>query len=75
MVKKWREAELEWLQSYLKEALEEARGNVTTAARLVGRNRTDFYKLLKRAGFAEVPRLASEGNAAWRSLDRVENRV
>jgi two-component system response regulator GlrR len=35
-------------QQYLVKLLHMAEGNVTLAARLAGRNRTDFYKLLGR---------------------------
>lgn len=42
------EARLQFELNYLRKLLQIARGNVTQAARLAGRNRTDFYKLLAR---------------------------
>ncbi len=42
------EARDEFMRSYLVQLLQITRGNVTQAARLAGRNRTDFYKLLAR---------------------------
>lgn len=42
------EARDEFTRSYLAQLLQITRGNVTQAARLAGRNRTDFYKLLGR---------------------------
>lgn len=41
-----------WLvrRSYLETQIEAARGNMSRAARLAGRNRTDFYKLCRKAG-------------------------
>lgn len=33
---------------YLEEALRRSHGNVSAAAKLAGRNRTDFYELLER---------------------------
>jgi two-component system response regulator GlrR len=37
-------------QNYLQQLLELAGGNISQAARLAGRNRSDFYKLLNRYG-------------------------
>ena len=42
------EARDEFTRSYLGQLLQITRGNVTQAAKLAGRNRTDFYKLLSR---------------------------
>lgn len=42
------EARDEFTRSYLAQLLQITRGNVTQAAKLAGRNRTDFYKLLGR---------------------------
>lgn len=42
------EARAEFTRSYLRQLLELADGNVSRAARLAERNRTDFYKLLNR---------------------------
>jgi two-component system, NtrC family, response regulator GlrR len=39
-----------FMRSYLARALRIAQGNVSRAARLAGRNRTDFYKLMHRYG-------------------------
>jgi two-component system response regulator GlrR len=40
----------EFMRNYLVQLLQITRGNVTQAAKLAGRNRTDFYKLLGRFG-------------------------
>ncbi|MET0593178.1 MAG: helix-turn-helix domain-containing protein, partial [Polyangiaceae bacterium] len=37
-------------RAYLEAVLQSANGNVTTAAKTAGRNRTDFYDLLRRLG-------------------------
>ncbi len=42
------EAREEFTRTYLSQLLQITRGNVTQAAKLAGRNRTDFYKLLGR---------------------------
>jgi two-component system response regulator GlrR len=42
----------QFMRDYLRQILRLAEGNVSRAARLAGRNRTDFYKLLKRHGVA-----------------------
>jgi len=42
------EARDEFTRNYLVQLLQITRGNVTQAAKLAGRNRTDFYKLLGR---------------------------
>jgi two-component system response regulator GlrR len=42
------EARDEFTRTYLAQLLQITRGNVTQAAKLAGRNRTDFYKLLGR---------------------------
>ena len=44
------EARTEFTRSYLRQLLELADGNISRAARLAERNRTDFYKLLSRYG-------------------------
>ncbi len=44
------EARAEFTRNYLRQMLELAGGNISRAARLAGRNRTDFYKLLNRYG-------------------------
>ena len=44
------EARDEFMRNYLVQLLQITRGNVTQAAKLAGRNRTDFYKLLARFG-------------------------
>lgn len=46
------EARDEFTRSYLEQLLRVTRGNVTQAARLAKRNRTDFYKLLSRHGIS-----------------------
>lgn len=42
------EARLQFELNYLRKLLQITRGNVTQAARMAGRNRTEFYKLLSR---------------------------
>ncbi|MBL6750935.1 MAG: sigma 54-interacting transcriptional regulator [Nevskia sp.] len=44
------QARSEFVRNYLRQLLQLAGGNVSRAARLAGRNRTDFYKLLHRHG-------------------------
>jgi two-component system response regulator GlrR len=44
------EARAEFTRAYLRQVLELAGGNISRAARLAGRNRTDLYKLLHRHG-------------------------
>jgi two-component system response regulator GlrR len=44
------EARSEFTRNYLRQLLELAGGNISRAARLAGRNRTDFYKLMGRHG-------------------------
>ena len=64
------EARAEFTRAYLYRLLDLAGGNISQAARLAGRNRSDFYKLLNRHGiaFAEAGRrqipmtLAAGGN-------------
>jgi two-component system, NtrC family, response regulator GlrR len=43
-----REARESFDRAYVEEALRRARGNVSLAAKMAGRNRTDFYDLLRR---------------------------
>jgi two-component system response regulator GlrR len=44
------EARDEFTRSYLVQLMQVTQGNVSQAARLAKRNRTDFYKLLSRHG-------------------------
>ena len=44
------QARSDFTRSYLRSILELSRGNISRAARLAGRNRTDFYKLMSRHG-------------------------
>jgi two-component system response regulator GlrR len=44
------EARDEFIRNYLTQILQITGGNVTRAAKLAQRNRTDFYKLLNRHG-------------------------
>jgi two-component system response regulator GlrR len=44
------EARIQFTREYLRRLLTLTRGNVSRAARLAGRNRTDLYKLLRRTG-------------------------
>lgn len=41
-----------FMEDYLRRVLKLAEGNVSRAARLAGRNRTDFYKLLRKHGIS-----------------------
>ena len=43
-------ARSEFTRNYLRQLLELAAGNISRAARLAGRNRTDFYKLMSKHG-------------------------
>ena len=44
------EARTVFIRNYLRQLLELSGGNISRAARLAGRNRTDFYKLMSRHG-------------------------
>ncbi|MBV8063372.1 MAG: sigma 54-interacting transcriptional regulator, partial [Nevskia sp.] len=44
------EARSDFTRGYLRQLLEMSGGNISRAARLAGRNRTDFYKLMSRHG-------------------------
>jgi two-component system response regulator GlrR len=46
------EARTDFTRGYLRQVLEIAGGNISRAARLAGRNRTDLYKLLHRHGIS-----------------------
>jgi two-component system response regulator GlrR len=46
------EARADFTRTYLRQLLELSSGNISRAARLARRNRTDFYKLLNRYGLA-----------------------
>ena len=46
------EARADFTRTYLRQVLEMAGGNISRAARLAGRNRTDLYKLLHRHGIS-----------------------
>ena len=46
------EARDRFMANYLRQTLQLAEGNVSRAARLAGRNRTDFYKLMRRYGIS-----------------------
>ncbi len=73
-MKKFDEARREWMREYLTTAILSCSGNMTEAARLAGKNRTDFYKLCDRAGIKRVDQrfgrrsTTNRGNAAWQSL-------
>ncbi|MEC9364930.1 MAG: sigma-54 dependent transcriptional regulator [Pseudomonadota bacterium] len=49
-----------FIKDYLIQTLRIAEGNVSRAARLAGRNRTDFYKLMRRYGVPSGHRTADE---------------
>jgi two-component system response regulator GlrR len=44
------QARSDFTRNYLRQLLEASGGNISRAARLAGRNRTDFYKLMSRHG-------------------------
>lgn len=46
------EARIAFTRAYLRRVLTLTGGNVSQAARLAGRNRTDLYKLLRRTGLS-----------------------
>ena len=46
------QARSEFTRNYLHQLLDLAAGNISRAARLAGRNRTDFYKLMSRHGIS-----------------------
>ncbi|WP_273543519.1 helix-turn-helix domain-containing protein, partial [Aeromonas veronii] len=54
------EARAEFEKEYLIRLLRTTEGNVTLAANMAGRNRTDFYKLLNRHGI-EAANFKSKG--------------
>ncbi len=54
------EARRHFEQQYLVRLMQISRGNVTHAARIAGRNRTEFYKLLRRHHI--IPTLFKSGN-------------
>ncbi|MGH8441534.1 MAG: sigma 54-interacting transcriptional regulator [Nevskiaceae bacterium] len=62
------EARAEFTRTYLRQVLELAGGNISRAARLAGRNRTDLYKLLHRHGISP-----SEFKARRRDLPGVRS--
>jgi two-component system response regulator GlrR len=47
-----REARERFDRAYMEELMKRAGGNVSAAARMAGRNRTDFHALLKRLGLS-----------------------
>jgi two-component system, NtrC family, response regulator GlrR len=59
------EARADFTRTYLRQVLELAGGNISRAARLAGRNRTDLYKLLHRHGISP-----SEFKGSTRDLGR-----
>jgi two-component system, NtrC family, response regulator GlrR len=54
------QARSDFTRTYLRRILELARGNISRAARLAGRNRTDFYKLMSRHGIDPAEFKAAE---------------
>jgi two-component system response regulator GlrR len=50
-----REAKDAFEREYLRSILQRAGGNVSAAARMAGRNRTDFHELLRRHGLSRAP--------------------
>jgi two-component system response regulator GlrR len=62
------EARDEFTRNYLAQLLQFTGGNVTQAARLAQRNRTDFYKLLHKYGleaerFKKTPAVSRSGDS------------
>ena len=49
-MKPLKDAKADFEKDYLTEVLRAARGQVSKAARMAGRNRTEFYKLLNQHG-------------------------
>ena len=47
-----REARERFDRAYMEELLKRVGGNVSAAARIAGRNRTDFHALMKRLGLS-----------------------
>jgi two-component system, NtrC family, response regulator GlrR len=66
-----REARDAFDRAYVEEALRRAGGNVSAAARMAGRNRTDFHALLRRHGLtrSQVRELASTRRGRSGALD------
>ncbi|MCK9384036.1 MAG: sigma 54-interacting transcriptional regulator [Nevskia sp.] len=63
------EARAEFTRAYLVQLLDVASGNVSQAARLAGRNRSDFYKLLGRYGIdTTTHKRRVDGDAAHGSV-------
>ncbi len=59
MFESYDEAIREFTQQYLARLFTFTRGNVSQAAKLAGRSRTEFYRFLKRVDFDHKP------YAAW----------
>lgn len=70
-MKKYMQARREWLASYLREALNKTNGNANKAAKLIGVNRTHFYKLCRRAGVYTSDQRV-RGNAEWQRLAELD---
>jgi transcriptional regulator of acetoin/glycerol metabolism len=55
--------------TYLAQLMQDCGGNVSLAARIAGRNRTDFYKLLYKYGVRDMKGgPPAHGNTAWQGL-------
>lgn len=71
-MKKFDEARVEWMKEYLTSVIRSCNGNMAEAARVAGKNRTDFYKLCDRAGISRTKRAPGRkeygGNEAWKQL-------
>lgn len=59
-MKTFDKAVADFARAYLEAVVLEAHGNVTVAAEIAGRNRTDFYKLLNRY----APNVRCQGHAS-----------
>lgn len=58
-------------RAYIESVIAECDGDITAAAKMAGRNRTDFYRLMRRHGL-EPARSGKgrRGNAQWQALSR-----
>jgi two-component system, NtrC family, response regulator GlrR len=63
----YRQAQENFARNYLESSLKRTAGNVTEAARLAKRSRTDFHRLLGRA------RLNAEDFKSVRATERKDN--
>jgi DNA-binding NtrC family response regulator len=65
-MKNYHEELLKWQAEFVRQALAEAGGSPTKAAKSCGLNRTHFYKFMRKLGIARGR--ANKGNVAWQTL-------